>query len=144
MRRAHWNRLPYRPHTWHPDNRRFLADQMTFGVQGYDTERFHRLGHFFPRIESLAPDESHPLRHWLCLGPTGHVRGGPCEIPDVVAGLPTEPKNADGTLASLADLIVYVALHEDGSQRTYSPDEFALKFNWNNDPDRGTLLKLDE
>jgi hypothetical protein len=24
----------YRPHTWHPDSRRFIADQMTFGVQG--------------------------------------------------------------------------------------------------------------
>jgi hypothetical protein len=153
----------YRPHTWHPDSRRFLADQMTFGVQGYDTERLQRLGHFFPQIESLVPDESHPRHHWLCIGPTGHVRGGPCDdvlasrdVPvgprPVVAGLPkpaaAKPANPpagnpDQTLALLTDLIVYVALHEDGSQRTYSADAFAQKFNWHNDPDRATLLKVD-
>jgi WD40 repeat protein/formylglycine-generating enzyme required for sulfatase activity len=159
----------YRPHTWHPDSRRFLADQMTFGVQAYDAERFHRLGHFFPQIESLSPDDSRPRRHWLCLGPTGHVRGGPCDAAEVVAGLGhrreqrwSEPRaTTEGlpkpdaaandaqeptteTLAALADLIVYVALHDDGSQGTYSPDEFAQKFNWHNDPDRATLLKLNE
>jgi hypothetical protein len=161
----------FRPHTWHPDSRRFLADQTTFGVQAYDTDRMQRLGHFFPQIESLAPDESHPSRHWLCIGPTGHLRGGPCDAADVVAGLghrreerwsepratteglpkpaaakPANPPahNPDETLASLNDVIVYVALHEDGSQRTYAPDEFAQTFNWRNDPNRATLLKVED
>ena len=35
--------------------------------------------------------------------------------------------------------IVYVALHEDGSQRTYTPAEFAAKFGWKNAPEKAEL-----
>ncbi len=36
--------------------------------------------------------------------------------------------------------IVYVAQHDDGSQRTYTPTEFAAKFNWKNEPEKTELL----
>jgi serine/threonine protein kinase/WD40 repeat protein/formylglycine-generating enzyme required for sulfatase activity len=60
--------------------------------------------------------------HWLCLGPTGHYRGSP----------------------GVEDQIVYVAMLPDGSQRTYTPAEFAEKYGWQNDPDKATLLQLEE
>ena len=56
--------------------------------------------------------------HWLCLGPTGHYRGSP----------------------GVEDQIVYVAMLPDGSQRTYTPAEFAKTFNWKNDPEKAELL----
>lgn len=56
--------------------------------------------------------------HWLCLGPTGHYRGSP----------------------GVEDQIVYVAMLPDGSQRTYTPAEFAKTFGWQNDPEKAELL----
>ncbi len=56
--------------------------------------------------------------HWLCLGPTGHYRGSP----------------------GVEDQIVYVAMLADGSQRTYTPAEFAKTFGWKNDPEKAELL----
>ncbi|QDU94501.1 protein kinase domain-containing protein [Lignipirellula cremea] len=56
--------------------------------------------------------------HWLCLGPTGHYRGSP----------------------GVEDQFVYVAMLEDGSQRTYTPSEFAETFGWKNDPEKAELL----
>ena len=38
------------------------------------------------------------------------------------------------------DQIVYVALQADGSQRTDTPAEFAVKFTWKNDPEKAELL----
>ncbi len=38
------------------------------------------------------------------------------------------------------DQFVYVAMLPDGSQRTYTPDEFAKNFGWKNDPDKAELL----
>ena len=38
------------------------------------------------------------------------------------------------------DQIVYVALLPDGSQRTYTPAEFAETFGWKNDPEKAELL----
>ena len=35
-------------------------------------------------------------------------------------------------------------MHEDGSQRTYTPAEFAKTFGWKNNPEQATLLKLEE
>jgi WD40 repeat protein/formylglycine-generating enzyme required for sulfatase activity len=58
--------------------------------------------------------------HWLCLGPTGHYRGSP----------------------GVEQQIVYVAMHDDGSQRTYTPAEFTQKFGWKNAPEKATLLQL--
>ena len=56
--------------------------------------------------------------HWLCLGPTGHYRGSP----------------------GVEDQIVYVAMLPDGSQRTYTPAEFAKTFHWKNNPEKAELL----
>ena len=58
--------------------------------------------------------------HWLCIGPTGHYRGSP----------------------GVEDQFVYVAMLPDGSQRTYTPAEFAKTFGWKNDLDKATLLQL--
>ena len=38
------------------------------------------------------------------------------------------------------DQIVYVALLPNGSQRTYTPAEFAKTFGWKNDPEKAELL----
>jgi len=57
-------------------------------------------------------------KHWLTIGPTGHYVGSP----------------------GIEDHIVFVAMHEDGSQLTYTPAEFATKFNWKNNPDKAELL----
>ena len=40
------------------------------------------------------------------------------------------------------DQFVYVAMLPDGSQRTYTPAEFAKTFGWKNDLDKATLLQL--
>ncbi len=58
---------------------------------------------------------------WLVIGPDGHWRG------------------SDG----IGQHIVYVAMLEDGSQRTYTPAEFAKEFGWRNDPQKARLLQLD-
>ena len=42
------------------------------------------------------------------------------------------------------DQFVYVAQHEDGRQQIYTPAEFAEKFGWKNDPEKATLLRLEE
>jgi WD40 repeat protein len=135
---------PRRLHAWHPDNRRFLSNRSDSGTQAYDAERRVRLGLLFPQIETIDPTDPQPQRHWLCIGPTGHIRGGPCDVPANVAGEFPGEGNTTQSVASIADLIVYVALHDDGSQRTYTPAEFARKFAWQNDPNQATLLKLDE
>ena len=59
--------------------------------------------------------------HWLVVGPTGHYQGSP----------------------GVESHIVYVAMHDDGSQRTYTPAAFAEKFGWKNDPAKATFGKLD-
>ncbi|MCX7419503.1 MAG: hypothetical protein NT013_08195 [Planctomycetia bacterium] len=38
------------------------------------------------------------------------------------------------------DQIVYVAMYPDRSQRSYTPAEFAAKFDWKNDPEKAELL----
>lgn len=59
--------------------------------------------------------------HWLCVGPEGHYRGS----------------------KDVESQIVYVAQLEDGSNQTLTPEEFAKKFGWKNDPAKARLLKLD-
>ncbi|MFO0881758.1 MAG: SUMF1/EgtB/PvdO family nonheme iron enzyme [Gemmataceae bacterium] len=59
--------------------------------------------------------------NWICIGPDGHWRGSP----------------------GVEEHIVYVAQLEDGSQRTYTPKEFAEKFGWKNDPAKARLLAID-
>ncbi len=41
---------------------------------------------------------------------------------------------------SIDSKIAYVVLHQDGSQRTYSPEEFGQKFGWKNSPDSVRLI----
>ncbi|MCX7422119.1 MAG: hypothetical protein NT013_21615, partial [Planctomycetia bacterium] len=94
---------------WHPDSRRFLGWEPSYGTVGFDVETNRRLGLLFPWLTG---------DHWLCLGPTGHYRGSP----------------------GVEDQIVYVAMLPDGSQRTYTPAEFAKTFNWKNDPEKAELL----
>jgi hypothetical protein len=100
---------------WRPDSRRFLGSSGDFGLPGFDTRTDRRLGTLFPTIGNEK------VWHWLVVGPEGHWRG---------------PKGVE-------DHIVYVALHEDGSQHTYSPTEFAKKFGWKNDPAKARLLRLE-
>ncbi|MCX7419602.1 MAG: hypothetical protein NT013_08695 [Planctomycetia bacterium] len=77
------------------------------------------------REEQTAEGGHPPLTgdHWLCLGPVlfffgGHYRGSP----------------------GASDQIVYVAMLPDGSQRTYTPAEFAKQFGLKNDPEKAELL----
>lgn len=39
--------------------------------------------------------------------------------------------------------IVYVAMHDDGALKTYTPAEFTAKFGWKNNPDKATFLKAE-
>ena len=56
------------------------------------------------------------------IGPTGHYRGNP----------------------EVEKHIVYVVQFEDGRNETFTPAEFAKKFNWKNDPSKARFLKLDD
>lgn len=58
---------------------------------------------------------------YMCIGPEGHYRGSP----------------------GIEKHIVYVAMHDDGSQVTYTPDEFRRRFGWKNEPDKARFLALD-
>ncbi|MEZ6123942.1 MAG: LamG domain-containing protein [Planctomycetaceae bacterium] len=59
---------------------------------------------------------------WLTIGPTGHYQGS--------EGIESE--------------FLYVAEHLDGHQQTYTAEEFATAFDWKNDPQQATFLKLVE
>ena len=103
---------------WLPDSRRIFGFEGTTkrGI-AYDTRTNQRLGTLIPAIGGDGG-----FNDWLCVGPTGHYRGS----------------------AKIDDHIVYVAMHDDGSQVTYTPAEFREKFGWKNDPEKATLLKLPE
>ncbi len=57
---------------------------------------------------------------------------------------PSAPKVNYRGSANIDKHIVYVAQLEDGSNVTYTPAEFAKKFNWKNDPSKARFLKLDD
>jgi hypothetical protein len=61
-----------------------------------------------------------PDGHWMCVGPTGHCR---CS-------------------KGVAKHVVYVAQLDDGSNITLSPQEFAKRFGWKNDPRKGNAHEL--
>jgi WD40 repeat protein len=65
-----------------------------------------------------------PLRNLqgLALSPEGHYQGS--------------PRN-ERTRRE----IVYVVLTDDGTQETFTPDEFEQKYNWRNDPSRARLIE---
>ena len=74
----------------------------------------------------------------------GHYRGGGPQHDAQASG--QSGKDGNHSLARRAsegtveDQIVYVAMLADGSQRTYTPAEFAKTFNWKNDPEKAELL----
>ncbi|MCA9207728.1 MAG: WD40 repeat domain-containing protein, partial [Planctomycetales bacterium] len=104
------------PPQWLPDGRRFFTPAWWFG--GYPAR-----GYDVDTRQSLGccfpfiGEES-----WLTIGPTGHYQGS--------EGIESE--------------FLYVAEHLDGHQQTYTPAEFAKTFNWKNDPQQATFLKLVE
>jgi formylglycine-generating enzyme required for sulfatase activity/serine/threonine protein kinase/WD40 repeat protein len=101
---------------WLPDGRRIFGfEERTRRGIAYDTRTSRRLGTLFP---ALGGDDG--FNEWLCVGPTGHYRGS----------------------AKIDVHVVYVAMHDDGSQVTYTPAEFREKFGWKNDPEKATLLNL--
>ena len=107
------------PH-WLPDGRRFLGFRHQYyglAAPGFDTRLDRRLGTLFPMVCGEPGFDQ-----WLCVGPTGHYRGS----------------------EKIDDHIVYVAMHDDGNQVTYTPAEFRQKFGWKNEPEKATLLKLSE
>jgi hypothetical protein len=57
---------------------------------------------------------------WLMIGPSGHYRGS----------------------NGIEKQIVYVAQHDDGSLKTYTPGEFSTRFGWRNEPDNAMFMKV--
>lgn len=112
---------------WMPDNRRILMLSDRIPPKGYDLATQRNLGTLFT---TTVPNV------WLCIGSTGHYRSGFIDQ----AGEGTDPK----ALKAVEDFVVYVAQLEDGSQVTYSPQEFAQKYGWTNDPTRATLMDFND
>ena len=88
------------------------------------------LGWSWSRVRTFDTRRNHRLgtlwphltdNHWLCVGPDGHYRGS----------------------KGVESQIVYVAQLEDGSNQIFTPEEFAKKFGWKNDPAKARLMKLD-
>jgi WD40 repeat protein len=98
---------------WLPDSRRLIG-----GDDGA-TNLYGYDTETNRKLGVLLPSMSD--KQYVCIGPDGHYRGSP----------------------QIDDHIVYVALHEDGSQVTYAPKEFREKFGWKNDPDKARFLALD-
>lgn len=48
------------------------------------------------------------------------------------------------TSAKATVRFVYFTIFPDGSQRTYTSAEFANTSNWKNDPEKATMLQLEE
>jgi hypothetical protein len=97
--------------------------------RGYDTREFQLLGTHLPHL---------PENTWGVIGPDGHYRGG--QIHGI--GSLTDDGTSPAELAAIEKHIVYLALHEDGTRHTYTPEEFQKKFHWQNDPHRATVLQL--
>jgi hypothetical protein len=103
---------------WLSDGRRFIAsDVVASAVHAFDARCQRRLGVLFSAIGNEAG-----RKEWLCVGPSGHYRGSD----------------------NVTEHIVLVAMHDDGSQVTYTPTQFREKFGWKNDPAKAILLELSE
>jgi serine/threonine protein kinase len=98
---------------WHPDARRFLGAEK----DAFGTRAFDTRRN--ERLGTLFPGLTGD--HWLCIGPDGHYRGS----------------------KGVESQIVYVAQLDDGSNVTYTPEEFTKQFNWKNEPTKARLMKLD-
>ena len=98
----------------HPDRRRFLT-----GFGGYMPLQ----GLDAKRNVKIGALYPHIVGgHHVCISADGHYRGS----------------------NGIEQHIVYVALTKDGHQQTYSPADFAAKFNWKNDPTKARLLQADK
>lgn len=115
----------------HPDNHRCLRSyRNSFGiVRGTDHGADQLLGTLLTHIDG---------DRWATISADGHYRGGKFTAIGETLGDGTTPDE----LAEIEQHLVYVALHDDGSQRTYTPAEFQKTFGWKNDPTRATLLAL--
>ena len=102
------------PALWHPDRRRFLT-----GEAGY----FPLQGLDAKRNVKIGAWYPHIVGgHHVCISADGYYRGS----------------------NGIEQHIVYVALTKEGHQQTYSPADFAAKFNWKNDPTKARLLQADK
>ena len=91
-----------------------------------DRKRFLSGGGYFP-VQGLDSNRGVRLgtlyprlggTHHVCISADGHYRG------------------SDG----IEQHLVYIALTKDGHQETYSPTDFAKKFDWKNDPTKARLM----
>ncbi|HBJ33204.1 MAG TPA: hypothetical protein DDZ51_00270 [Planctomycetaceae bacterium] len=118
---------------WHPDSRRAIVNRtsgiFTASSFGYDTSTFEKLGTSLRHF---------PGGGWIVIGPEGHYRGGVLSAPGQPQGSGTTPEE----LAKIERHIVYTTLNEDGTRSLYTPAEFRATFNWQNDPNKATLLTV--
>lgn len=69
------------------------------------------------RAGTLVP--SITSNHWVVCSPDGHYRGS----------------------EGVEEVLCYVAMHDDGSQHTYTPSQFSQKFGWHNDQHKAYLAR---
>ena len=97
---------------WLPDSRRVIAGDNAGGF----VMGFDIKG--MRRLGVLLPEL--PNGEYIAIGPDGNYKGSP----------------------KCSTQVVVVALHTNGSLKTYSLEEFAETFGWKNDPTKVRLLKL--
>ncbi len=98
---------------WFPDSQRVLT-----GTESGNSAQVLDVKRGLAIVGTLIT--SFPDNKWITICGNGHYRSS--------EGIESE--------------IVYVALELDGSQKTYSPKEFAARFGWKNDPTQATLSKV--
>lgn len=97
---------------WLPDSRRVIAGENAEGFVMGFDIKAMR------RLGVLLPEL--PNGQYIAIGPDGHYKGSP----------------------KCSTQVVVVALHTNGSLKTYSLEEFAETFGWKNDRTKVRLLKL--
>ena len=97
---------------WLPDGRRVIAGENRDGFVMGFDIKPMR------RLGVLLPEL--PNGEYIAIGPDGNYKGSP----------------------KCSEQVVVVALHTNGSLKTYSLEEFAETFGWQNDPTKVRLLKL--
>ena len=112
-RTKEWKHLGFLggPGYWHADGKRFFLGTWIDPV----LRAFDATN--AKQLGVLIPNMSKTQS--VCIGPTGHYRGS----------------------RRIDDALVYVAQLEDGSNRTYTPADFAKTFGWKNDPEQASFLR---
>jgi WD40 repeat protein len=98
---------------WLPDDRRVVTSYQEFTP--YRVYDTQRDEWLGTLYPRLTGEQS------VCIGPDGHWRGS----------------------EQAAEHLVYVALTEEGQQLTFTPEEFATKYGWKNDPNKARFAALD-